>query len=188
MFQYDGNPRKNPSSVLALTCENPYALGKQREQQEPREAAGQQSGAPDQQQRQRRVGVEVDQVVERAAIESGQHLLHARLARQPAVGGVDRRRDHHQEERPAKRRGRRRARSARPCRRRRRAPAPCRDARARRGRLRHHARSGRLRSATTLRSGCGASQPRSRARDERQQHEPGRGRERPERHGLGIGE
>src|SRR5438093_1407189 len=26
MFQYDGNPRKNPSSVFASTCEKPYAL------------------------------------------------------------------------------------------------------------------------------------------------------------------
>ena len=43
-------------------------------------------------------------VVERATVESRQHLLDAHLARQPAVGGVDRRRDHHQQEREPERR------------------------------------------------------------------------------------
>ena len=52
-----------------------------------------------------RVGEEIDEIVEAAAVEAGNDLLDPYLARQEAVGGIDNCRGRHQEETPAKRAG-----------------------------------------------------------------------------------
>ena len=52
----------------------------------------------DQQQGEERVGQEVDDVIQTAAVEAGHRLLDPDLARQGAVGRVDERRHQHQQE------------------------------------------------------------------------------------------
>jgi hypothetical protein len=47
--------------------------------------------APNEQQRQKSVSQEIDEIVEAAAIEAGQDFLDADPAREGAVGGVDER-------------------------------------------------------------------------------------------------
>ena len=72
--------------IVGLRIDLAEAVGTGDERHEqPGAAEGlDQSGSPDQQERQARVRLEIDQVIQPTTVEPGQHLAHARAAGQPA--------------------------------------------------------------------------------------------------------
>ena len=83
---------------LGVHLAKTVGAGEQRGEQAPIETLRQQLRFPNEQERQRRVGVNVDEVVEPAAVETGQDFLDAKMAGQRSIRGVDHGGEQHQRE------------------------------------------------------------------------------------------
>src|SRR5207245_1738293 len=90
-----GKAQKIAVVRLGVHLAKTVSAGKQGGQETPVESFRQQLRLPNEQERQRCVSVNVDEVVEAAAVEAGQDFLDAKMPSERAVGGVDHRGQQH---------------------------------------------------------------------------------------------